>query len=229
MPYKRNYRRKRAYRRRYNKKSSGGYLSTAAKALSVAYSVKKLLNVEHKYNDVTLNNTVGYDAPIYTLLNGVAQGDGATTRDGNSLKMEYVDINLILKNANAADRTVRIMLVEQKDVNGLAPVISEILDDSATQYAPLSHFNRDQINNFRVLYDKRYSMTDSTSDNALRQININHQFRSDATAKVRYDGVLGTVANMSKNSLYLVITADNTAASSPVAVTAKSRVTFLDN
>lgn len=202
---------------------------TSAKALSTAYAVKKLLNVEHKYVDYALNQNVGYDAPIYLLLNGIAQGDGATTRDGNSVKMEYVDLNLTLQNATASDRTVRIMLVQQKDVNGLAPVISEILQDSATQYAPLSHYNRDQINNYRVLYDRRFSTADVTSDKAIKQINIKRKFGKDSTAKIRFDGVLATVANMSKNSLYLIVTSDNVFATNPPTLKAKSRLTYLDN
>lgn len=232
MPY---YKRKRLqYRRKrpqYRRKANGGsgYLATAGKALAVAYSVKKLLNVEKKFVDNSLQTTLGHDAPVIQLLNGVAQGDGDQTRDGNSIKMLYAQVHGQMTNLTASDRTVRIMVVQQRDTNGTAPVISDILADSASAYTPLSFFQRNTIHKFNVLYDKRISLTDVASDKALRQFNINIPFNGDHSSKVRFDNSGATIADISKNSVYLIVTSDNVVASLPPTLTMRSRVTFLDN
>ena len=60
------------YRKRYRKKRSayGGYLNTATKALSVAYAVKRLVNVEFKHHNIRSLGTAITDAGVVCGLIG---------------------------------------------------------------------------------------------------------------------------------------------------------------
>ena len=90
MPYRRQYRRRRSYAPRRQSRSSR-YLDTASKALAVAYSVKKLLNVEFRHHEaeVTINPST---SGLVSNLSLVAQGDASTQREGNSFRAKSLTL-----------------------------------------------------------------------------------------------------------------------------------------
>lgn len=89
MPRKKMRKYRRRPRKGYNINSA---LSTAAKALTVAYGVKRLLNVEKKFADLFISAaSPGTTATIGSMFT-IAQGDTVNTRDGYSLKPIRLDI-----------------------------------------------------------------------------------------------------------------------------------------
>lgn len=228
MPYKKTNRKK--TRKTY--RSGGGYLNTAAKALAVAYATKKLLNVEKKYVDFSLPSTtnIAYDAPVSQLLNGIGEGDAATGRDGNSVKMLYVTLNgELLQGGSSGNTSIRLMLVQKRDTNQTAPVIGDILENSASELSVHSYYNRDTIHNYQVLVDKKMTLT-ADGAGQIKNFQINHKFHGDRDGKIRFDGVGATVASIQKNAVYLIVTCDKAAASAyKPFMTLYSRCTYVDN
>ncbi len=69
----------RRFKKRTNRRKSriNNYLGTASKALSVAYAVKRLVNVEFKHHNIQQLNTSITDAGLIVQLSNVAQGDNS--------------------------------------------------------------------------------------------------------------------------------------------------------
>ena len=98
--YKRN-----ARKRRYN---VGSALSTASKALTVAYGIKKLLNVERKYHDDSVDGGSANSTMVINTLTTIPQGDTANTRDGYSLKLQNLAWRLFIKQHASATTPTQV-------------------------------------------------------------------------------------------------------------------------
>lgn len=97
MPKRRRQKRKTNYLRHTNTA-----LSTAAKALTVAYGVKKLLNVERKFDDLSASGSAGTTEVVSSMFT-IPQGDTAITRDGYSLKPVSLQVMAMFRaNSSAA-------------------------------------------------------------------------------------------------------------------------------
>ncbi len=213
--------RRRYRKKRYTKRKGrnyGSYLDTASKALTVAYAVKRLINVERKVNDVNGSDSVT-DAGIITLLNGIAQGDTAVTRDGSSAKMLRVSIygNLIL-HPSATSSIIRLMLIQKKDNDSSTVTLANVLTGTPNVN---SHYDKDEIHKFNVLYDKRHQLALGALDAKVYMIN------ATLDMKVRYDGATAAVTDLTKNGLYLI--ALGTEATNDPTHIFQSRVTYVDN
>ena len=225
MPYyrrnyrRRNYRRPSYRRRNYHKKSSSSYLSTASKALAVAYGVKNLLNVEKKFVDFTVTGNPSDSSPITTLVNGCAQDDTDQTRDGGQVKWVYLNYRWQADiNASASSTTLRCLVVKKKDTAGADADISEILDATGADVAAM--YNRNTIFNYQVLYDRRFVLnTDKPSM-------IGH-FKKKVGFRTRFSGTLATVSSIQKNGLF-VIWVSNQPTNTPT-ISGVFRCNFVDN
>jgi hypothetical protein len=194
-------------------------MSTAGKALSIALGVKKLLNVERKTHDTTHSYTPSSAAGSIALLNGVSQGDTAYSRDGGSVKMLNVNVKGSLNiNGSATTTIVRAMLLYKKDNAGTAPTVADILGSGWTID---SHYAKDNIHRYQVLFDRRYDLDQAAKNQIL--FNINKPMR----LKVRYSGTGTSTSDIEKNGLYFILVSDE--ATNTPSVVFKGRVTFIDN
>lgn len=86
MPYKR-------HRKQYSKdlakgnKSIKEVLEIAQKGLSLALTLKRMINVEYKFLDQSVTSTAISDTGTITQLTNVAQGLTSATRSGDSIKL----------------------------------------------------------------------------------------------------------------------------------------------
>ena len=116
-PYKRSYptqyrRRPMAMVRRQPYQSGlSSALSTASRALSVAYGLKSIINSELKHYDESGTSTPdGASGSIVGILRGMAQGDTNNTFDGNSILCKSVQVRFSTNmNASATSTRVRCM------------------------------------------------------------------------------------------------------------------------
>lgn len=148
---------RRRYRRRSRRKSD--YLGTAAKALSVAYGVKKLINVERKVHDVAISSNVGSSTGLITQLNNISQGDTTSTRSGNSIKCVSQTIRGSASiHASATHSSLRFLIVRDTDNQGETITVADVLNDTS----PNSLLNITKYpGRFKVLMDKQFSLSDS--------------------------------------------------------------------
>lgn len=117
------------------------------------------LRVEKKVID-TIQNNVDFDQGLsgsnIFLVNGVGQGTDDTQRIGRrytnvSIQMRY---NISVNSTTATSAVARVMLVQDRQVNGALPSLTDILALSS-DIAPMNLNNRDR---FKVLYDQEHTV-----------------------------------------------------------------------
>ncbi len=211
MAYKRRYKRRRGRRNRYN-----GYLSTAAKALSVAYGVKKLVNAEKHVHDMAFPSPVSTTASV-SLVNSVAGGTAEQERTGNSIRIKSLQCKGILTQAAAATTSVlRLVLFIDRENFGTDPSAADI--GIATVQA-MRNDDHKALRRFHIISDKTIFFADANRQQALYNV-----FRKlDHVAL--YDGPAAT--GQSQGAIYLLAVSDQ--ATNTVAMQVTARIRYMDN
>ncbi len=186
-------RRRRKFRRK--RKSAG------VKALAMVRSMKRQIEKkEHviKATDVAFNST-----PTVIQLTNLVTGDSNTTRDGSKVMVTSFTFNYFVQRHASASRTIwRIMLVQDKQTNGAEFDPSELLQDDTVLDNLVSPYNTDNNHRFRVLYDELAPGKSANSAIWVRKI-----FKK-VRIPLTYDASAGTIADLTSNSLALLIMSD---------------------
>jgi len=134
------------------------------------------------------------------LLNGLIPGSTATTRIGRkvilkSLLMRYRGITAT---TSVGGCPVRMLMVYDKQANGVAPVLGDVLRANAT-YTSQSNLNN--RNRFVILFDRTVQLNASGESGSSRVINVRVNLRNKL---VTFNGgTAGTVADISTGSIYI--------------------------
>lgn len=159
--------------------------STADKALSIALKTAAMLNPEYKVHTTGLSSAVSTTAQ-FTSLGSVAQGDGMSNRDGQSIKVTSLAINgRYLLNASASADHIRTIVFVDKNSDGATPSVLELLESND----PMSHLNvESQQNRFRVLYDRLDSLVNDGGDQVIfrKYQKMSHHIKFDSTGASDY-------------------------------------------
>ncbi len=213
------YRKKKTYRKKSSGKY-GGYLDTASKALMVAYSVKKLLNVEKKKLDITFDTQITQGGVVKNLVT-IAQGDKINERSGNSIRIQGLSAKYTLDSGLPA--VVRCMVIKDnqqiQDADiGVTSLLSNIQDANGSIINNM--LNTDTVGRYSVLMDKYHVL--SVGAGLTRQ----SAFNLPANNHVRYNGV-GT-NDIQKNGLYMVVLSNQAADKTP-GLRCVLRTNYTDN
>ncbi len=225
MPYNNRYRKKR-YRKR---PSSGGYLRTAGNvmqvaqtALTTAYAVKRLINVEFKNKFSQITATAIPTTAIRTTLFSLAQGDTNITRDGNQVRWKSIYLKYFLtQNVSASNTQVRVILVYDGKSTGTQPTLSQILQDSTVSDNLISPVNFNLTKRFVFLYDRMHTL--STGGPSTES----GKFYKKIDMKCQYNGSAGTIADLDDKNIELVFIGSE-ATNTPI-VTSMVQLRFIDN
>lgn len=215
------YRRRRSYRRRrYPRKSTGGtdYIRMAKMAYSGVRYLKSLVNVEKHPLDVSaLVNPVS-GTGTFTLLNGIAQGDSNNQRQGNSILLRSININLLITMHDQAEHTmVRCILFFDKEANGATPLITDLLAGTGS----LQNYNHNESSRFYVLSDFRISLSTTGVKETTRRIYRRLQRHT------HYDSSTGNASDIVDYSLWLLCLSDEGTNTPTVSI--NSQLLFIDN
>ncbi len=180
--------------------------------------LRRFINTELHFNDVTASTT-STTTPALVLLNGLSLGDTASTRTGQSIKMDRLDFRFQLAvNATSIVNFVRVLVILDKQTNAAAPTAADLLVAST----PLSPYTFGSQNRFVCLYDEVFALS-TYGPGALTIASS-----LGANQHVIYNtGNTGTVADIVSNSLYMMHLSDQVA--NPPALSYYSRVWFVDN
>jgi len=187
--------------------------------------VPKLRDKEAKVVDIAAAAYACDTTGSVTLLNGVAQGDDSTNRDGRityakSIKLEgYVGHAVP---ASGVQMLAAVYLIWDKQGNGAAPAITDIFNLSSST-SPLNLNNRDR---FTVLRHQAFAL--NTAINS-----INHRMSiyvnlNKPEFKTVYGGTGATVASINTGALYLVTLGDIAAGGTGGTCITSSRFRFID-
>lgn len=196
-----------------------GTIGLVGKAIA---GIKNLINVEDKYNDVSISGFVPATG-VVTPLTLTAQGNTDQTRNGNSILSKRIDAQLsYTTGVTASSGTIcRTMLILDKDnAEGTAPTISQILSPSSV----FGFANLDNSDRFVKLTDDIHLVEPLDVGPSQKYFEI-HKDLSDL--HIKYDGANATQANATQNHLYLVqLSSTNT---TPPLLSGQVRYKFYDN
>jgi hypothetical protein len=215
---------------------------TGPKALSnVASDMKKviaLLNVEDKHVDTSIGTTsVTNTASLVVAVSGPIQGITGSTRTGDSIKINKIDLNIHFNYSSGTSATsiytnqyfnwylVRYL----KTLSNTPFAIGDMLNnDAGGNVTPMSLVNTDLIEDFQLMASGQVNVivqklgTVSTNDDELRFVSHECSFHQSYTG--------AGIASISDNQMFLVFTALNPINAGGVSsVQVQARTWFIDN
>jgi len=191
-----------------------GPMGTIAKTV---YGMSKLINSEQKMINQGGSGGISTTGSI-TLLSGVAQGVTDNTRIGNSFIYQNMLLNFALTaNGSSPGSIVRMVLFVDKETNGVAPTVSDVIGPTPGIITPL---NEDNTKRFVILKNKLITLTSFIN---IRQWKSFHQLPFHAY----YGGTGDTVADCKENQIYMLLISD--VSTNTPAYEYYSRIKFTDN
>ncbi len=178
-----------------------------------------VVNVEDKYLDVSGPTTLS-GAWQLSLLNACVLGTSATTRNGQSIKIVAWEFKffLTIDAASTAVQSARIVVFFDKQCNAAAPVpATDIYPATVASMRIVAGIPR-----FTIIFDEWIVLDPSTPSGVISSVSKALQTHVSFNTT---NG--GTVADITKNSMYLMVLSD-AGASFPTLVWS-SRVVFVDN
>lgn len=196
------------------------YLGTASKALAIAYSVKKLINIEYKSfrTPWTVDpNTTGSTVNITAL----GQGDDYTNRQGRKIKLFSIrHQGSITLNSSATATSARFVVVRDNLGSTSQPTIANLFGSATNMLNNLSRLDDPQTNaRFSILYDRWLFVNAGTAE--AKKIDFYHKISSHVT----YTGTAST--DEGKGCIY-VMSVSSESTNDPV-VEVISTIKFIDN
>ena len=161
-----------------------------------------------------------------TLLTPIPQGDDISEREGDSIKVQSIELSggVFRDPASTSNEAVRVMIVRDLQNQAAAPAASDILQTVGTAYAPfqpIDFLNGNDINKrFTIVYDE-LTFVDSYHPTSIVHMKSNHD------CHVFFRGTGSTVASSGNGTYFLVVISDTATNSANFYFT--SRVRFTDN
>lgn len=158
----------------------------------------KVSGVEYNFLDTSTATAVLAQAPVITQLTNMAQGNAAGTRNGDSIVVTAINLNLMVR-ATGTDRCqFRVMIIHDKQTNGAIFTAANVLLSAAARLNIYSPYNLGNKFRFRVLFDKNYNCNfDNESEIILKEY-------IKCNIKLRYSTNAGDITDLLSSSLGLM-------------------------
>lgn len=186
----------------------------------VAY-IGGMVNAEKQYKDINASQSPTFNGSI-TCLSAIAQGDDVGGRTGNSILAKSLFVNFSIGiNASATQTMVRCLIFIDMLNTGTATTATELLTSAyvGNGYAPLAPLNVDFTTRYRVLVDKKYTL--SNQGTKMLAVKVYKKLHKH----VKYTGSAST--DVYKNNIYMLLISDENA-NAPL-VNWVSRLGYYDN
>jgi len=195
----------------------------AAASVNVAMRGLQLEKGEFKAVDANGSSVIDSTGAL-VLLNGLARGDEINERNGREVVMKSVQINFGVQCTitTGTDQYARVLLVYDRQSNGAAPAITDILVSNNTTAVR----NLENRRRFKILMDRRYTLNQASEAGSKISDSFYRRLRHPITFN---SGDAGTVADITTGSLYLVTMGSNAAGATAGSCLYYSRVRFQDH
>lgn len=134
------------------------------------------------------------------LINGIAQGDTESTRDGRYILPQRLEFNFrAIYPASSGDLVMRVLCVVDTMPDGTAPAVTDVL----TTAQPQAFYNLDNASRFRICMDRLWYEPEQSVTNART---IEKHFSCDVSrcGPVAYADNGSTVTSIVKGACYLI-------------------------
>lgn len=197
MPYKSKTRRKRTYPRNNQMRTIAK--QEARKAIKRQVEVKQ----HDEVNDTTVSTTINNTDPLQTIVRGTDANDYIGDKiNPIGLALRY---HLI---AGDAYNMLRMLIIQDKDVAG-SPTTGTMFQNNI--YPLTSALHRDFTSQYRVLYDKTYTLTTNGGGGAI-PISKRMFIKGKRMRYIRFDAA----GNCTGGQIWIVAISDSSTASHPV-------------
>lgn len=194
----------------------------AKQAYKGVYYLKGLVNAEKKFADLTANGTTDYNGIVLDLT-AVAQGDTESSRNGNSIYVRGILLNINYNmNTAATYSLVKTYVFIDNEPNGTPPTASDILENAGTVYAPQSQIKFPEARTrFKILKVGTFNLSNAgaIAKNLKWYINLRHH--------TKFTGINAT--DEGKGHIYVMMISDRTPDSNEVGYAMVNRTYFYDN
>nr|QXP07659.1 MAG: putative capsid protein [Arizlama virus] len=227
------YQRRRNYATAYMPSDYGGVRGAPADRVGRGFrGTYSRSQVEKKYIDIALANYAGDTTGSVTPLNVCNEGTGVSQRIGRKTCLKSVQVRGMIQTTDeiVANNMVRLMLVWDKQVNGVTATIAEILSAATSA----SFMNLDNRERFVVLWDKHFSLgqVSNTATQAFSSGQTSHvvnKYKKLPPGSFSiYDGTGAGIADINTGALYLV-TIGMQAAGAGATCSLATRVRYTDS
>lgn len=209
-----------------------GYRTTPWSVIRNTYTVP-----EKKFVDTANDFLVGGNL---ILLNGIEQGAGYNERIGRNVMIRSVHCKWNLYGAPynegapsfSAGILFRCIVFLDMQPNGEEPsVTGDLLVSSGAGQYPLANLNLSNSQRFRILFDKRYNVSNAGADDrAGWKFQCFDETFQKMNLKIGYsDSALGTIAAIETGALYFYVISDIIDADNLGRCLFSSRVRYFDN
>ncbi len=207
-----SFRRKRVFRKRKTK-------SVAQQALTMAKSLKKLINVEFKHVDAEGESLNIIPSGTFKFLNPLIKGLNNTNRVGNTVRFKSLDINMQFNvNTEGAElQDVRWTILKyHKPNNAGLPSLTDVYDGPDS----LQMLNIDNVSNWSIV---RTGTMVLNAQLLVKQVHLKIPL-NDVTY---YSGNAGTDTDIEKNLFFALFSTKVTTFQPTLHVV--SRMRYIDN
>lgn len=162
----------------------------------------------------TVTTTLASTANVFSLLNGVAQGDTDSDRTGSRIQAKSLDIKCTMYNGTAGGQTnFRVIVLRQKNPRGVAPTSADLFVDSPafpnTQFDMLA---TDFSSRFEILSDRMlYWLPNYAAQ--IPVLEYDQHIKLDDAISDYSLGTGSTITAIDKNAYYICFISDSTISS----------------
>lgn len=154
-----------------------------------------------------LTDAVAGGTAVLYLLNGVATGDDFTDRDGRRIFMTSLQAKFsfyVNSAAASAGGNFRVMFFYDKQPNGAAPVVTDVLKSAAA----LANMNLNNRSRFQLISNKVYAIGPVTTTAIGAQSCFTDDIYRKLNLDTQYLGTTNTIASIATGSLYMLYITD---------------------
>ncbi len=196
--------------------------SLGARTFQGLNALRKLINVETKVINVNSTSTAVGTSGVITCLSQVAQGSDYTSRVGDSIRLQTLELRMrVFQNLTATQTVFRVVVFRDLDGYGVAPAITDLFDATGGAGNTISQYNWLNNQRFSILFDELQTFSSTNESTAAVAFKTDHQ------GHVKYLGTTAATASNGKGSVYLLVVSDEGVNTPTYAY--NSRVTFTDN
>lgn len=194
----------------------------ALDAYKLAKKNQRNITSERGYLDGGNTETIGYDTPMIVPLTEIIPASGSVSdpgeRIGDTVKLQSVYINGVLQSADVDNPYfARVMVVQSISGTALSTV-STLINPSVSNQYDIAFRDLNNTQNFRVLYDKIYKVSDRNGGNPMdaSYVKVRLSMAKKKNRMVKWTDGDTDGTSYVKNQLYLlVITNQTDAAGAP--------------
>lgn len=242
MPRGRYNRGRRSYQRRRNNKfivpyAKRGYLRTGGFYRKGGYGTapSKETKFYDEINDLgNVPISVNGNILSVSLINGIISGVGESQRVGRKIQVKGIGLTFTMQVgpnvlASLGTEHMRVMLYLDKQCNGTAATVDDILESTDTAPIILSYRELENINRFRILHDKTYQLKVTSSvetvNGGLAEVRVIRKVWVNVNHPIEFTGPGPSITAIRSNNFGVLVISDKGAA----IIKMSSRVRYTDS